>query len=147
MLGVCEGMTWDEAKEFIIKKHDQEFWEKYWVTSVPWAEGIGDTPPPKKATGSGKLPIVISGWGDPPDYNSEDDYIEEEDEECGFAPVAEPADAEEKICTLGVCKGKTWDEAKEFIIRTNRDGEAYWKDWVKSVTWEVRQFEDVKESE
>jgi hypothetical protein len=75
----------------------------------------------------------------------EDDYIEEEDEECGFAPVAEPADAEEKICTLGVCKGKTWDEAKAFILQEH--DEEWWEGWVTRVTWEVRQFEDVKESE
>jgi hypothetical protein len=99
------------------------------------------------ATGLGKGVRKLRGVGDPPDYNSEDDYIEEEDEECGFAPVAEPADAEEKICTAGVCKGKTWDEAKEFIIRTNSDGEVYWKDWVKRVSWDVVKFEDVKESE
>ena len=35
--GVCEGMTWDEAMEFIIKKHDLPFW-KSWVNRVEWRE-------------------------------------------------------------------------------------------------------------
>jgi hypothetical protein len=34
-LGVCEGMNWEEAKEFIIKKHDLAFW-KSWVGRVTW---------------------------------------------------------------------------------------------------------------
>jgi hypothetical protein len=36
-VGVCEGMTWDEAKEFIIKKHDLSFWQG-WVNRVKWRE-------------------------------------------------------------------------------------------------------------
>ncbi len=33
--GVCEGKTWDEAKEFIIKKHDLDYWMS-WVDRVKW---------------------------------------------------------------------------------------------------------------
>ena len=36
-LGVCEGMTWDQAKDFIIKKHDLAFW-KSWVNKVEWRD-------------------------------------------------------------------------------------------------------------
>ncbi len=36
-MGVCEGMTWDEAKDFIIKKHDMAFW-KSWVNKVEWRD-------------------------------------------------------------------------------------------------------------
>ena len=94
-------------------------------------------------------------WVDPDDgtvyWNDGREYIAEEDEEetMKIAPVAHrvPARgaAEDKICTLGVCKGKTWDEAKEFILQEN--DEKWWEGWVTRVTWEVRQFEDVKESE
>ena len=36
-VGVCMGMTWDEAKEFIINKHNSLFWES-WVYRVSWRE-------------------------------------------------------------------------------------------------------------
>ncbi len=36
-LGVCKGMTWDEAKEFIINKHDVTFWGS-WIDRVSWRE-------------------------------------------------------------------------------------------------------------
>jgi hypothetical protein len=32
---VCEGMTWDKAKLFIILKHDLKYW-KDWVNCVSW---------------------------------------------------------------------------------------------------------------
>jgi len=34
-VGVCEGMTWDKAKLFIILKHDLKYWED-WVNCVSW---------------------------------------------------------------------------------------------------------------
>jgi hypothetical protein len=36
-VGVCKDMTWDEAKEFIINKHNSLFWES-WVDRVSWRE-------------------------------------------------------------------------------------------------------------
>ena len=36
-IGVCKGMSWDEAKEFIINKHNPLFWES-WVDRVWWKE-------------------------------------------------------------------------------------------------------------
>ena len=72
-------------------------------------------------------------WNDGREYTYDDQLRYEQE-----IKKATPTDAEEKICTIGVCKGKTWDEAKEFIIRTNPDGEAYWRGWVKRVTWEFQ---------
>jgi hypothetical protein len=36
-VGVCKDMTWDEAKEFIIYKHNLLFWES-WVNRVSWRD-------------------------------------------------------------------------------------------------------------
>jgi hypothetical protein len=41
-----------------------------------------------------------------------------------------------RICSVGVCKGLSWEDAKEFIIRTHPDGEKYWKEWIHRVSWE-----------
>jgi len=41
-----------------------------------------------------------------------------------------------RICSVGVCKGMSWEDAKEFIITTNPGGEKYWKEWIHRVSWE-----------
>ena len=33
--GVCTGMTWEQAKKFIIQKHSEEYWQS-WVNRVIW---------------------------------------------------------------------------------------------------------------
>jgi hypothetical protein len=62
---------------------------------------------------------------------------------CHLAPVVPippkmpaPSEGKVKICTLGVCKGKTWDEAKEFIIQ--KHDQAFWESWVKRMPWEFQ---------
>ena len=39
-----------------------------------------------------------------------------------------------RICSAGVCKGMSWEDAKEFIIR--KHDEKYWKQWIHCVSWE-----------
>tara|TARA_R110002096_G_scaffold343317_1_gene536297 strand:+ start:694 stop:1035 length:342 start_codon:yes stop_codon:yes gene_type:complete len=38
-----------------------------------------------------------------------------------------------KICLDGICKGKTWDEAREFIV--GKQSEDYWRTWTGNVRW------------
>jgi len=38
-----------------------------------------------------------------------------------------------RICAVGVCKGKTWEESYKFI--TAKHGEGYFHEWSKRVQW------------
>lgn len=37
------------------------------------------------------------------------------------------------VCLDGICRGKTWSEAREIIV--NLEGEEYWSKWTERVGW------------
>jgi hypothetical protein len=54
--------------------------------------------------GSGKIPIKISGWGEPDDYDSEQDYVEDSEEDVNLSEEegnAVPEDLEVKVDAEG----------------------------------------------
>ena len=42
LVGICEGLTWNESKILIVQKHGHEYWTQ-WVHRVNWSP-----PPPHR---------------------------------------------------------------------------------------------------
>ncbi len=50
------------------------------------------------------------------------------------AMIAETRAEQGARCLDGICKGKTWEEAREFIV--GKESEEYWRNWTGNVRWD-----------
>jgi len=87
-----------EIGEYLVGQGKTEFADH--IAKMMLAEKQEKEKEKAVATGGGKLPIKISGWGEPDDYDSEQDYIEDSEEDVDLSEEegnAVPEDLELKI--------------------------------------------------